>query len=391
MTTTYKGESGRLVWTNSTGSDVSSGDVVILAGHLVCVALVDIANGSSGTLAYDAKHVLTATSGEAWGVGQPLYCDVSASNALTADPDEDDIYAGVAVAAKASGATTATVDLRSTGGAGISGKAANAFDFQESVADVLDLTAAEPAAPSTGDRYLNTGTGSSSETSQTVAANEIVEYNGTDWTRITPSEGMVVLDEDSNELKAYNGSAWADIGTIADLTESATFFGATDISGSEAETLSDGSNADSLHVHTRASGLSDDHAYSQNAVTSTVNDATVCNTFVLEFDVDASGSAVTYTVPAGKALRVLDAWGYKKTANGAHADDDIDITDGSNAIFDTKELNGVNDGVRFTFANLDETHRDLQPAEVLTLTGSENGAGQGDALVQILCTWVTAS
>jgi hypothetical protein len=37
--------------------------------------------------------------------------------------------------------------------------------------------------------------------------------------------------------------------TTALLTESATFFGATDISGAEAETLTDGSDADSLHKH----------------------------------------------------------------------------------------------------------------------------------------------
>ena len=38
--------------------------------------------------------------------------------------------------------------------------------------------------------------------------------------------------------------------TSAQHTESTGFFAATDITGAEAETLSDGSNADALHIHT---------------------------------------------------------------------------------------------------------------------------------------------
>lgn len=120
-----------------------------------------------------------------------------------------------------------------------------------------------------------------------------------------------------------------------------------------------------------------------------VQTSNLSGVFLLEFDVDASGSASTYTVPTGKKLRVLDAWGWKKTANGAHADDDIDVTDGSNAIFATEELLGVNEKIRFAFDSIEVSHRDLAAAEVLTVTGSENGAGQGDALVEVLCCWVT--
>jgi len=39
-------------------------------------------------------------------------------------------------------------------------------------------------------------------------------------------------------------------GTTSNLNEASTFFGATDISGAEAETLSNGSSADALHTHT---------------------------------------------------------------------------------------------------------------------------------------------
>ncbi len=87
------------------------------------------------------------------------------------------------------------------------------FDWQESVADELDFTAAEPAGPSVGDRYINTGSGASSVTGQTVAANDIEEWNGTNWTEITPTEGAATVVEDINEVKVYSGSAWGDFAT----------------------------------------------------------------------------------------------------------------------------------------------------------------------------------
>jgi len=132
----------------------------------------------------------------------------------------------------------------------------NLLDWQESVADEIDFTAAEPGSPSVGDRYINTGSGASSGTGQTVAANDIEVWNGTDWTQITPSEGACCLVEDRDMLVGFNGTSWVDIGTFALLNEAQTFFNATDITGAEAETLSDGSNADALHVHAVA-GLQD--------------------------------------------------------------------------------------------------------------------------------------
>ena len=123
------------------------------------------------------------------------------------------------------------------------------LDWQESLLDELDFTSAEPGAPSLGDRYLNTGTGSSSGTAQSVTADRIYEWNGTNWTETTPTEGACAMVEDRDMLIGYNGAAWVDIGTFALLTEAQTFFAATDISGAEAETLTDASDADSLHYH----------------------------------------------------------------------------------------------------------------------------------------------
>lgn len=123
------------------------------------------------------------------------------------------------------------------------------LDWQESVLDELDFTAAEPASPSLGARYINTATGEACETSQTVTAGRIYQWNGQSWTEATPNEGHVCLVEDTDMLKGFSGSAWVSIGTFALLNEAQVFFGATDITGAEAETLTDGSNADNLHTH----------------------------------------------------------------------------------------------------------------------------------------------
>jgi len=237
MSRTYRGTGKRIRWTNGTGSTVSSGDIVVI-GSVVGVAIVDIADGSSGIVEVEGDHALTATTAEAWGVGALLYADVSASNTLTADPDSGDVPAGFATVAKAASVTTGRVALTPLAAVAAAG-GVSALDWQDSVKDLLDFTSAEPAGPSVGDRYLNSGSGSSSETSQTVAADEILIWNGTDWTRVTPSKGMATLTEDDLKILVFTTS-WVELGTPANIKD-----------------LTDAGNADTLHVHTVASGITD--------------------------------------------------------------------------------------------------------------------------------------
>ena len=152
---------------------------------------------------------------------------------------------------------------------GAAGGSLNALDWQESVLDELDFTAAEPAAPTLGDRYLNTGTGASSVTGQTVAANDIEEWNGTSWTEITPTEGACCLVEDRDMLIGYNGSVWIDLGTFANIKD-----------------LTDGGNADSLHVHDTA-GLED----------GAVNNAKIAADAAIARSKLAEESLVRYRIP----------------------------------------------------------------------------------------------
>jgi len=203
------------------------------------------------------------------------------------------IATGTASAAAVSGEYNHAdmIDYRGRGAwsvCGAAGGGVNALDWQESVAD-RDLTA-PPGSPALGDRYIVAAGGSGAWSG---LDGHIVQYNGTSWTDIAPTEGAVTLVEDEDILVGYNGSAWVDLGsfanicdltdggnadalhvhtvaglsdisaTAANLNEAGTFFNATDISGPEAETLTDASNADALHVHTVA-GLSDISATAAN-------------------------------------------------------------------------------------------------------------------------------
>jgi hypothetical protein len=87
------------------------------------------------------------------------------------------------------------------------------LDWQESVLDMVDFTTAEPAAPTEGDRYINTVSGDSSETTTAVLANYIYEWDGADWIQIAPDEGTAVWVEDEDHLKVWNGTAWVRFGS----------------------------------------------------------------------------------------------------------------------------------------------------------------------------------
>lgn len=78
MATNYIQAGDTIEYTNS-GSAISSGDVVIV-GSLVCVALTDIANGATGTLATKGVFDLAKTSGAVIDQGTEVIWDSSASS-----------------------------------------------------------------------------------------------------------------------------------------------------------------------------------------------------------------------------------------------------------------------------------------------------------------------
>ena len=120
-------------------------------------------------------------------------------------------------------------------------------------------------------------------------------------------------------------------------------------------------------------------------------DAEVGVPFLVIFEPTAAGT-LSYTVPAGRKLRVLDAYGFKMAGAGAHADDDLNLqnNDGSAAnIFATEELNTVADKARILFDSLDDAERDVAAASTLDLVANENAGNGCDATVYVVCVWVT--
>ncbi len=97
-----------LMTTNSSGSDVVSGGVLVI-GDQIRVALVDIANGASGECAVSGVYTLDATSADVWADGDVLYWN--ATTAKLTDAVVGNVLAGVAAGLKASLATTANVRL----------------------------------------------------------------------------------------------------------------------------------------------------------------------------------------------------------------------------------------------------------------------------------------
>jgi hypothetical protein len=126
-------------------------------------------------------------------------------------------------------------------------------------------------------------------------------------------------------------------------------------------------------------------------VLTAVTTSTVATPFVICFAPTAAGT-YQYTVPAGKKLRVIDAYGFKTVGAGAHGDDELTLqrNDGTPAnIFDKEELNAIGDGTRFQFDVLSDTEHEVAATQTLDLVANENAGGGCDSLVYVVCVWVT--
>ena len=142
------------------------------------------------------------TASKAITAGDILYpaADGKVSDAASGSP-----IGRALTAALADGGKVAGLVLPPQAGGGVDGVA---FDWQESVVSRVAFASAEPATPAVGARYLNTGTGTSSATSQAVTANHIYEWNGEQWTDVTPTEGAALRVEAEDLVYVYTGSAW---------------------------------------------------------------------------------------------------------------------------------------------------------------------------------------
>lgn len=115
MATTYVQQGEVITWTNG-GTAVVAGAVVVI-GKLLGVALVDIANGESGSVAIQGVYTVPKVSGAVIAQGENLTWDVSAQgfDDNAASPASGDVTGPPAVAMEAAGNGVTSFDVRFTG------------------------------------------------------------------------------------------------------------------------------------------------------------------------------------------------------------------------------------------------------------------------------------
>lgn len=116
MATNYQQPGEVIDWTNATGTAVDSG-AVVRVGNILGVALVDIANGASGSVQIQGVFRVPKVSAAVIAQGESLTWDASArafdDNAAT--PATGDVTGAPAVAFEAAGATVTEIAVRFTG------------------------------------------------------------------------------------------------------------------------------------------------------------------------------------------------------------------------------------------------------------------------------------
>jgi predicted RecA/RadA family phage recombinase len=115
MATNYISGGDTIAWTNA-GTAVVSGQVVVV-GKIIGVAMVDIANAATGTVAVRGVFTVPKVSGAVIAQGENLVWDASAAafddNAAT--PASGDVSGAPAVAMEAAGNGVTSFDVMLTG------------------------------------------------------------------------------------------------------------------------------------------------------------------------------------------------------------------------------------------------------------------------------------
>lgn len=115
MASNYVQEGKVIQWTNA-GTAVAAG-AVVKVGKILGVALVDIANGATGSVAIEGVFTVPKVSGAVIAQGENLTWDVSAGafddNAAT--PATGDVTGAPAIAFEAAGNGVTSFDVKFTG------------------------------------------------------------------------------------------------------------------------------------------------------------------------------------------------------------------------------------------------------------------------------------
>jgi len=87
----------------------------------------------------------------------------------------------------------------------------NTFEWQESALDYITNNTVAPPTEVSGDRYVLSHDGGTPHANYDgAAAGDVVEFNGSVWTKVTPSVGTFIsVDDDASLLYYWGGSAWS--------------------------------------------------------------------------------------------------------------------------------------------------------------------------------------
>lgn len=117
MGRTFVQPGDKLTHANSSGSDISAGDVVVI-GDTVAIAEVDIPDGESGTVTVAGVHTVAKTAGTAWNQGELLDWDASASEFTPGVTPAAGDVTGCGIAAADAASADATGEILLTPGTG---------------------------------------------------------------------------------------------------------------------------------------------------------------------------------------------------------------------------------------------------------------------------------
>jgi len=135
-----------------------------------------------------------------------------------ANDHEGDIYGALVGAVNALTAANVAVDTQTMVDA--IAAAIVGMQWQPPIIRFEAMVTNEPGAPSDGDRYISTETGTMPSTTQAVVTDDVCEWDsGTSlWIVTTPEDGWAVIEQgvDPNIAWWYSGAAWRKLGTIVD-------------------------------------------------------------------------------------------------------------------------------------------------------------------------------
>lgn len=194
------------------------------------------------------------------------------------------------------------------------------------------------------------------------ASSGVLSYTPHGLTEAAIANGDYVAFNDATDSNAPKKEALADVVALVAGTASATGLSASN------SVLTVAANATNV------------------AVAATVNDALVGVPFIVSLTTDSADLTDSYTVPAGRKLRVLDVVAIKLNTAGGAADT-VQVFNGANPITNAISLN-VADKTRVAATTLDDAYWDVAAGTALGVTAVE-ATTDADAQVNITCIWVT--